>query len=53
MILKDYQIKTLETIKGYLRAIDKEQQEKNIKHASLDAWQNWGRGEYVERKKWT
>ncbi|MBU1088432.1 DEAD/DEAH box helicase family protein [Patescibacteria group bacterium] len=50
MILKDYQIKTLETIKGYLRAIDKEQQEKNIKHASLDAWQNWGRGEYVERK---
>jgi len=50
MQLKDYQIKTLETVKGYLKAVDKERQEGNIKHASLDAWEKWGKGEYIERK---
>lgn len=50
MQLKDYQIKTLETVKGYLKAIDKERTEGNLKHACLDAWEKWGRGEYIERK---
>ena len=51
MELKDYQIKALEQVKQYLEALAEERKEGNLKHASLDAWENLGvRGKYIERQ---
>ena len=51
MELKDYQIKALEQVKQYLEVLAKERKEGNLKHASLDAWENLGvRGKYIERQ---
>lgn len=51
MELKDYQIKALDQVRQYLEAMDKERKDGNMKHASLDAWENLGvRGNYIERQ---
>lgn len=51
MELKDYQIKALDQVKQYLEALVKERKNGNLKHASLDAWENANvRGKYTERQ---
>ncbi len=51
MELKDYQIKALDQVKQYLEALAKERKDGNLKHTSLDAWQNLGvRGNYIEQQ---
>jgi len=51
MELKDYQQKALDQVKEYLEALAKERKDGNLKHASLDAWENLSLGrKYSERQ---
>lgn len=50
MELKDYQTKALDQIKNYLQLLVKERESGNLKHASLDAWNNLGLRNYQERQ---
>lgn len=51
MELKEYQKATLKQIKNYLELLTKEKSEGNLKHASMDAWNQFGlKKSYQERK---
>jgi len=49
MQLKDYQVRSLDIISLYLKAI-KAEKAANPKHACLDVWPAFGQGQYFERR---
>ena len=49
MQLKDYQLQVLEQVERYLRAVVREREAGNTRHASLDAWRTVRGGVYYEQ----
>jgi type III restriction enzyme len=50
MELKDFQKRVVGEVEGYLRALAKEREGGNKKHAGKDAWEAVGLGRYEERR---
>ena len=50
MQLKEYQRRVVAEVERYLRAVTDEREAGNLRHASLDAWQECCLGEYFEQQ---
>src|SRR5882757_7090529 len=49
MQLKDYQQRVVDEVTRYLQAVLREREDGNLRHASLDAWQELCLGPYYEQ----